>query len=344
MLTSKEIKEIKESLKNSKNPLFFIDDDPDGICSYLILKKHINKGKVVLVKSTPILTEQYLRKVEERSPDHIFVLDVPIITQEFIDQAHTKITHIDHHPIIKRNNLNYYNPLKNNPEDNTSTSALCYQITNENLWLATIGSISDFQIPEYLDEFNKKYPNIIDIKSTNPGDFKFKTKLKELIRLFELILKNPTNEIYRCLSILEKIESPYELLNKETSRAKYLFKKIQNKEKEYLTLLEKSKKTKVEDNLLLFKYPSTKNSFTTELSNELIHISEAKVVIVAREKDKKIKMSIRSKKINLKPILDKSMKSFKSTYGGHDYACGATLESENFNEFIDRFKNLIKHK
>ena len=39
MLTKKEINEIRENIENSKNPLFFYDDDPDGVCSFLLLYK-----------------------------------------------------------------------------------------------------------------------------------------------------------------------------------------------------------------------------------------------------------------------------------------------------------------
>ena len=121
MLTQEQINEIKKSLNNSKNPLFFFDDDPDGLCSYLILKRYIKKGKPVLVKSTPLLDESYLRRVTEKSPDQIFVLDVALIKQEFIDQSNSKITSIDHHLILNVDKINYYNLKQNNPKSETAT-------------------------------------------------------------------------------------------------------------------------------------------------------------------------------------------------------------------------------
>ena len=51
MLKKTQIEEFRKYLKKSENPLFFFDDDPDGLCSYLILKKYIDKGKGAVLKT-----------------------------------------------------------------------------------------------------------------------------------------------------------------------------------------------------------------------------------------------------------------------------------------------------
>ena len=45
MLTTKQISEIKEHLNNAQNPLFFFDNDPDGLCSFILLQRYIKRGK-----------------------------------------------------------------------------------------------------------------------------------------------------------------------------------------------------------------------------------------------------------------------------------------------------------
>ena len=40
MLTDAQIQEIRGFLEKAENPLFLFDDDPDGLTSYLLLKKH----------------------------------------------------------------------------------------------------------------------------------------------------------------------------------------------------------------------------------------------------------------------------------------------------------------
>ncbi|MEK9185033.1 MAG: hypothetical protein AAB866_02620 [Patescibacteria group bacterium] len=44
MLTEKQINEIKEHLEKAQNPVFFYDNDPDGLCSFLLLQRYIDDG------------------------------------------------------------------------------------------------------------------------------------------------------------------------------------------------------------------------------------------------------------------------------------------------------------
>ena len=55
MLNKKELDEIKENLEMSQNPLFFFDNDVDGLCSFLILRRSIGRGRGVAIKSFPDL-------------------------------------------------------------------------------------------------------------------------------------------------------------------------------------------------------------------------------------------------------------------------------------------------
>ena len=45
MLTLLDIKEIKEHLESTQNPLFFYDNDADGLCSYLILRRYLGRQR-----------------------------------------------------------------------------------------------------------------------------------------------------------------------------------------------------------------------------------------------------------------------------------------------------------
>ena len=110
MIPKKKLKEMREYLQKAENPLFFYDDDPDGLCSYLLFKKFINKGKGIIVKSVPILDERFARKVKEYSPDVVFILDMPDVTQDFIDKVSVPIVWLDHHQPVKRKGVHYYNP------------------------------------------------------------------------------------------------------------------------------------------------------------------------------------------------------------------------------------------
>jgi len=100
MISSEQIAEIREKLESSQNPLFFFDNDVDGLCAFLILKRAIGRGKGVAIKSFPDLKSQYLVKIEEINPDTVFVLDKAEVSKEFINGVEEKgipIVWIDHH-------------------------------------------------------------------------------------------------------------------------------------------------------------------------------------------------------------------------------------------------------
>ena len=105
MLTKKQIDEIRQHLDKAQNPVFFFDNDPDGLCSFLLLQRYIERGKGVPIKSFPELTEDYFRKVNELNADYIFILDKPVVSQEFfkrVEEINMPIVWIDHHTIDKK--------------------------------------------------------------------------------------------------------------------------------------------------------------------------------------------------------------------------------------------------
>ena len=101
MLTTKQIDQIKEHLNNAQNPLFFFDNDPDGLCSFILLQRYIKRGKGFPVKSAP-LDKDYFRKINEFNPDYLFILDIPTVSEEFFEEIrklNLPLTCIDHHNI-----------------------------------------------------------------------------------------------------------------------------------------------------------------------------------------------------------------------------------------------------
>ena len=165
MLNETQIKEIREHLEKAQNPLFFFDNDNDGLMSYLLLRRFIDRGKGIVVKGTHNLSRTYYKRVKELKPDYIFILDIPSVEKEFLEIAEKEglpIVWIDHHnanlgvevPLMHSSLFNYYNPFHND-KTNEPVAYLCYKIINQkkDLWLAIIGCISDYYLPDFYDEF-----------------------------------------------------------------------------------------------------------------------------------------------------------------------------------------------
>lgn len=62
MLTTKQVNEIIEHLEKAQNPIFFYDNDADGLCSFLLLNRFLQRGKGVAVKSYPSMDVSYFKK------------------------------------------------------------------------------------------------------------------------------------------------------------------------------------------------------------------------------------------------------------------------------------------
>src|SRR3989338_6317025 len=96
------------------------------------------------------------------------------------------------------------------------------------------------------------------------------------------------------------------------------------------------------DPLYVFIYTEKYTSFTKDLANELIYKNPDKIVVVGRIKENEVKMSIRSKRIMLPEILEKSLAGVDGYGGGHEHAVGANVKEQDFEKFINNLRSLIK--
>ena len=205
-----------------------------------------------------------------------------------------------------------------------------------------LGIIGDWHIPEFINDFKKDYSDLLPKTYKDPGDIYFNSRLGDLIKIITFALKGSTTEVKKTISILLKIESPYDILNQATANGKYIFKRADRLQKEYDTLLEKAKKTKIKDDILLFLYPLTKTSFTSIFSNEISYLFPDKFVIIGRETSGEVKISLRSQKYKVRDIFEKAMVNIEGHGGGHLHACGAHIKKKDFNLFISNIKRLMK--
>ena len=192
MLTSTQIQEIKEHLEKAQNPVFFFDNDADGLCSFLLLQRYLGRGKGVVVKSFPDLNANYFKKISELNADYVFILDKPVVSGGFwkeVEQINIPVVWIDHHEIQIEIPafVSYYNPVLNTPKSNEPVSALCFQITNkkDDLWLAVAGSISDKFVPDFYKEFKDNCPDLSVDSDKDAFDILYKSQIGKIARSFE---------------------------------------------------------------------------------------------------------------------------------------------------------------
>ena len=217
---------------------------------------------------------------------------------------------------------------------------MCYKVVKQDLWIAMVGCIADYYIPDFADEFKKKYPGLIN-NEKSVDDIYFNSKLGTLIKVFSFSLKGKTNEVMKNVKVLTRIKNPNEILNQETPQGKFIFKRYEKIKKLYDELLESTKEKADKGKLFVFTYADDKTSFTGDLANELLYRYPEKIIIVGRKKDDDVRMSIRSTKTKLPEILEKALVGLEGYGGGHELACGASVKERDFKEFLDRIRKSI---
>ncbi len=344
MLTKKQIGEIREHLEKAQNPIFFFDNDPDGMCSFLLLQRYIGRGKGIPIKSFPEMNAEYFKKVTELNADYIFILDKPLVSKEFLDEVknfNIPLVWIDHHEVqIKVPDfVYYYNTTLNKLKKNEPTTYLCYKITGkkEDLWIAVTGCIFDRYVPDFYPEFYKRYPDLA-IKSKDAFDVFYKSQIGKIVKIFCFALKDRISNVVKMIKFLIAVKTPYEVLE-ESSKNQEMHFRFRQIQKKYEKLLEKAKKFAGENKILYFQY-SGDLSISADLANELSYLFPEKIIIVVYILGMKANISIRGKKV--RGLIARAIEGFEgATSGGHENAIGSQMKIEYLKTFRENLEKLI---
>jgi len=332
------------------------------LCSFLLLQKYIGRGKGIAIKSFPEMNAEYFRKVSELNADYIFILDKPIVSKEFFDEAknfNIPIVWIDHHDVQVNipDFVHYYNTTLNKSKKNEPVTYLCYKITNkkEDLWLAVAGCISDRFVPDFYSDFEKLYPNL-SIKSKDAFDIFYKSQIGNIVKMFCFSLKDRTSNVVKLIKFLIAVKSPYEILE-ETGKNHEMHLRYKQINKKYQKLIEKAKSIATrnpaeyngdtrncssENKLLFFQYAGDL-SISADLSNELSYLFPQKIIVVVYITGIKANISVRGKKI--KNIILKSIEGLENaTAGGHEDAIGAQVRVEDLEKFRENIEKFLSQQ
>lgn len=345
MLTKKQIGEVRNHLDKAQNPLFFFDNDSDGLCSFLLLQRYIGRGKGIPIRSFPDLNIDYARRVTELNADYVFILDKPVVSSEFLEavfKLNVPIVWLDHHAIDKStvpNFVHYYNPIFNKPESNEPTTYLSYKITQkkEDVWIAVLGCIADGLVPEFYSEFVESYPDL-SIESNNAFEIFYNSQIGKILRLFNFGLKDRVTNVIQMLKFLMKVKTPYEIL--EESKSNYsMHRRFKEIDRKYQKLIGDAGRLEDKGNLLFFSYGGDL-SMSADLANGLSYKNPGKFVIVGYTSGPKVNISGRGK--NVRKFVLEAIEGLKdSRGGGHENAVGAQVRTEDFEKFKERMEELV---
>ncbi len=342
MLSKEEILEIREKLENARHPVFLYDNDADGLCSFLILRRWLGRGEGIAVRSYPELGENYIIQAGKLNADLIVVLDKPVIASAFVEkakEANLEILIIDHH-ITEYNfsGVSIYNPALYG-RGSEPVSFLAYQIAGrkEDSWLAVIGCIADRYLPGFADDFAKEHGELWKKGVKEAFEAYFTTEIGKIAQAFNFGLKDSIGNVKTLQNFLINCRGPGDVLlectGNEVFRNHYYALK-----KQYDEIL-KEALANAEGKLIFFQYGG-KTSMSAELANEISYKFPGKYIVVAYVKQGVINISMRG--IGVKRILEKVLPLFPgATGGGHENAVGARLTAGEAEKFSEKVKEII---
>lgn len=332
MLNKNQLSEIREHLEKAQNPIFFFDNDCDGLCAFAILKRATGKGKGVPIKSYPRLGENSLRKIDELNSDYVFILDYSLIDKDFLAgvlERNLPLVIIDHHDVEMEKEILKEISYYNSSPSGEPTTYICQKIYNrkEDEWLALVGCITDMYKPEFGKDFVKNnseiYNNDYDLLK-----IRYQTEIGKIGRMLNAGLKDTTTNMLKMIYLLEKANSPSDVLQENTKN-----KELHKKFTEINKFIEKAIKKieRIGGGIILLEY-SGQTSISQMISDYLTFMNENKTIVVAFKKEEAYNISLRGKDIKdkLLPILEKIP---NATGGGHQDACGARVPIDDFEFF-----------
>jgi oligoribonuclease NrnB/cAMP/cGMP phosphodiesterase (DHH superfamily) len=348
MLNEKQIKEIKEHLERAQNPLFYYDNDADGLCAFLLLRRFINRGKGVAIRSYPELNKEYAKRVEELNADYVFVLDKPLMSQEFVDEVVKKgipLIWIDHHDMketdkIKGEGLHVYNSAKGKVvgEGGEPVSYLAYKVTEkeEDRWIALMGCISDHYLPDFASDFAKDNPELWNKRVKKPFDALFETEIGKVALALNFGLMDSTTHIVHLQNYLIRCKNPGEVFA-ESEGNKSFREKYYEVKKKYESFVSKAEEDTT-GKIIFFEYGGDL-SISSEIANVIYHKYPKKIVVVAYKKGNVANVSARGK--NVRAMLENVLKKVEGHGGGHEDAVGARVSVSDLGKFRKAFEEEI---
>ncbi|MDA3837333.1 MAG: DHHA1 domain-containing protein [Nanoarchaeota archaeon] len=343
MITIQEVGEVRELLQNAAKPLFYFDNDQDGLSSYLLLRRMIGRGNGIPVKTSP-LDMSYYRRVGEFNPDIVFILDQPTVLNEFFEKLEEdgiKVVWIDHHENDVEaipNNVHYYNPLYSGEKENIPVTAVCYEISRrkEDLWIAVVGTIADKFVMPFYEEFVKKYPDL-SLESEDAFEIFYNSSIGRISRMVGVGLKDRTTNVIKMIKFLIDTKTPYEALE-ETSTNHTMHKRFAEIDTKFKKYIGKAKEEFDGGPLLVFRY-SGETSMSADIANKLSYLYPDKTILVAFIRGVRVNLSLRGDGVRDKAT--SVIKEFSmATCGGHEKAVGAQLDVDELDKFISNLKLL----
>lgn len=372
--------EIRNLIDGAKAPIVFFDSDTDGITSYLQLKQTYPKVIGYPLNKDFEKQNESLEKLRKEH-DLVLIFDIPVLTDDFLRGLDEKsIIWVDHHLYnskeqIKKYKILHLNPLEFEGTLLCSASYLAYLICNrvDNLTFAVLGSISDFYLLDIIKDlydYNKedffmllnikedKVMELLEFISTNKHLLKssqrdnwiryltYETNIIDLKNFFDFIYKLKDDEVIRAIRIVESMSVLDIKISINVAKG-FLFEDYDKLKNDYNIILKRAQKQAYDDNLYIFDYVG-KISFVKTICERMNYdLANTKVVGVCFKKDGKqnYNCSFRGRNFDVNKLITQALVGLSGSGGGHKYSVGMSVDKKDFEKFKENVrKSLSENK
>jgi single-stranded DNA-specific DHH superfamily exonuclease len=341
-LNNEQARRIDDFITGAKKVLLFYHRDADGVCSASLMLRFFPDFRA-FAKKGPRLDDAFLASVEEKKPDLVIFLDLPVdqeagkITKLLKVLPGLKVIVIDHHLFEKDMNAErviHVNPLLKKSGVYISVSYLTYEVllklfggkAKEFIWIALMGAIGDYDLKdsqELLKECRKRYPHLI-------GGDPLKSELANGVELISSAITIRKRRGAKKVVELLAGSKVYE----DFANTKLLKENKKRFDEELRKTIESAKlESHPAAGLKIFEIETDFGL----VSNVSTHFSEKypdSIVVVRKREDDEWKFSVRcqSGRVNTGLIVKKAVKGI-GTGGGHPKAsAGITNEWDKFKK------------
>ena len=202
-----------------------------------------------------------------------------------------------------------------------------------------IGCISDYYMPDFFEEFTKKYPELSMKNPKTPFDLFYDSEIGKIARILDFALKDRTSNVVNMLRFMMKAKGPLDILE-ENHKTKQILKRYNEINEKYQKIIRKARES-VGDKMIYFQYGGDL-SLTSNISNQLSHEFPKKIIIAVYVSKDLANISIRGKFVDVRTMTLKAIEGIEGAVGGgHEHATGARMTPDDLPEFKKKMEELV---
>ncbi len=349
-------------LQSKRGVVIIHDDDPDGICSAVLLSKCCSRVVTAnpAVHSTEYgqsLTPKLLEVLRRDDPQAIIFTDVPAIPQNLLSEAaeSAEILILDHHYPENYRNVVYANPRLLKASAYLPSSYLAFHVAaalglpQSLCWIAGVGVLSDHGVENCKPLFRlikSEYPELVgnakfeDVSLMDASNLGVLTKT-----ITSATVASPRQGARIAFKALNSAETYRDILEENRLEFRQLREWNQMVEEEFQSVIRDARRNIVRRGrkIVVYRFQS-RLRIKSLVANYLPRLFRNEIVLVIQKDGKYTHVSLRRgsrSHTDLRNLVQRAIADIPdASGGGHPEASAARLPTVWVDQFTDRIAEL----